>query len=104
MADTRLREIWAGLMPPFHEPATLLDISDPDDRAVSMLLRTLYVVFKGQDRRERERERGSVRMRIETFVMVQWIRFMYFENFCSKYLTLLPLVVITKTLKRYSSL
>ena len=48
MAEARLRQVWAGLMPSFPEPATLLDISDPDERAVTMLLKTLYVLFKGE--------------------------------------------------------
>ena len=47
MAESRLRQIWTGLMPSFPEPDALLHISDPDDRAVTMLLKTLYVVFKG---------------------------------------------------------
>ena len=48
MSETQLRQVWAGLMPSFPDPATLLDISDPDDRAATMLLKTLYVLFKGE--------------------------------------------------------
>ncbi|KAF0293535.1 Histone RNA hairpin-binding protein [Amphibalanus amphitrite] len=47
MAEIQLRQVWTDLMPPFPDPAALLNISDPDDRAATMLIKTLYVLFQG---------------------------------------------------------
>ncbi|XP_043210937.1 nascent polypeptide-associated complex subunit alpha, muscle-specific form-like [Amphibalanus amphitrite] len=54
MAELQLRQVWADLMPSFPDPAALLNISDPDDRAATMLIKTLYVLFQGvlQDRHQ----------------------------------------------------
>lgn len=46
--EAALRRFWADLVPPFSDPAQLLNMSDPDERAVTMLLKTLYVVCKGK--------------------------------------------------------